>query len=161
MTHIDDFLRIWWKEPEKLVTLKKTYTYSYQSFRSTIGYQGRERETALPNPNKPSLPQECLFYKSHDDTALRVAYQGNLRSMGNHKCSRWYFKFDEKECSGPATIEALIHQIYPAGTPNVHHNHHLEGYCENLRRGLITVGLWVGPCVGRVKGDATQCPGSW
>ena len=98
--------------------------------------------------------QECSFNKLQDNTALRVSFQGNLRAMSNGHCNRWYFKFNGNECSGPMTIEALIHQNYPSGNPNVHHNHQFEGYCENLARGTVTVELWVGSCIGRNQGDA-------
>jgi len=90
--------------------------------------------------------QKCSFNKLHDNTALRVSYQGNVRVYSDHKCNRWYFKFNGNECSGPLPIESVVHI---GGLYNI-----LEGYCENLARGTISVELWVGKCSRYPLGDA-------
>ena len=99
--------------------------------------------------------QECSFNKLEGDTALKVAFQGNMRVWGSGvKCNRWYFKFNGNECSGPMTIEAVVYNGWSSGNPNLHHHRSFEGYCENLPRGVIDVELWVGWCSGQPRGDA-------
>ena len=71
------------------------------------------------------------------------------------KCNRWFFKFNGNECSGPMTIEAVVYNHWPSGSPNLLHHRSLEGYCENILHGRVTVELWVGQCPsGHTVGDA-------
>ena len=72
---------------------------------------------------------------------MRVYGSGN-------KCSRWYFKFNGNECSGPMTIEAAVYNYWPSGNPNLLHHRSFEGYCENIPQGAVRVELWVGQCGG-------------
>ena len=70
------------------------------------------------------------------------------------KCNRWYFKFNNKECSGPMTIEAAVYNNM-VKYHNLLHHRSFEGYCENIPQGAVRVELWVGPCGGRYTlGDA-------
>ena len=94
------------------------------------------------------LFQECSFNKLHDNTALKVSYQGNVRVYSNAKCNRWYFKFNGNECNGPLSIESVVYNYWPGGLSSNHRNHFFEGYCENLARGTVSVELWVGKCSG-------------
>jgi len=89
---------------------------------------------------------ECSFKKLHDRTALKVSYQGNIRVWTNGGCCRWFFKFNDYECSGPMTIDSVLYNGWPSGNPNIHRHHSIEGYCENLPRGTVHVELWVGKC---------------
>ena len=77
-----------------------------------------------------------------------------MRVYGDFKCNRWYFKFNGNECSGPMTIEAVVYNYWPSGTPNLHHHRSFEGYCENIPQGAVRVELWVGKCTGVTLGDA-------
>ena len=71
------------------------------------------------------------------------------------KCNRWFFKFNGNECSGPMTIEAVVYNAWPSGSPNLLHHRSFEGYCENIPQGRVTVELWVGQCPsGHALGDA-------
>ena len=70
------------------------------------------------------------------------------------KCNRWYFKFNNQECSGPMTIEAVVYNEWPSGSPNLLHHRSFEGYCENIPQGAVTVELWVGQCSGVTLGNA-------
>jgi len=97
---------------------------------------------------------ECSFNKLHDNTALRVSYQGNTRVTSNTKCSRWHFKFNSNECSGPLPIESVVYNHWLGGVADNYRSHFFEGYCENLARGTISVELWVGKCSGYSLGDA-------
>ena len=70
------------------------------------------------------------------------------------KCNRWYFKFNNKECSGPMTIEAVVYNSM-VQYHNLLHHRSFEGYCENIPQGAVRVELWVGPCGGsHTLGDA-------
>ena len=101
--------------------------------------------------------QDCSFNKLQSVTALKVSFQGVMRVYGSGtKCSRWYFKFNGNECSGPMTIEALVYNAWPSGSPNLLHHRSFEGYCENIPRGELRVELWVGQCPsGHTLGDAS------
>ena len=63
-------------------------------------------------------------------------------------CNRWFFKFNENECSGPMTIEAALYNNRPSGKLDLLHYKSFEGYCENIPQGRVTVQLWVGQCHG-------------
>ena len=101
------------------------------------------------------LFQDCSFKKLQSDTALKVSFQGNMRVYGSgNKCNRWYFKFNSNECSGPMTIEAVVYNGWPSGSPNLLHHRSFEGCCENIPRGAVRVELWVGKCSGQTLGNA-------
>ena len=103
-----------------------------------------------------SLLQECSFNKLASDTSLKVSFQGNMRVLGSTRCSRWYFKFNRNECSGPMTIEARVYNDWSSGNTNIEQLHHrsFEGYCENIPQGAVRVELWVGQCGSRTLSDA-------
>ncbi len=90
--------------------------------------------------------QTCSFNKTYDNTSLRVLYEGTLRSHGSAVCNRWYFTFDGAECKKPATIEGVV---YVASTQvNPHRHRHIEGYCNQVPKGHVRVGFWIGKCEG-------------
>ena len=70
------------------------------------------------------------------------------------KCNRWFFRFNDKECSGPMTIEAVVYNIWQSGNPNLQHHRSFEGYCENVPQGKVSVELWIGRCPGEPLGVA-------
>ena len=86
--------------------------------------------------------------KNYPDTALLVYYAGNLRISGcDNCCSRWYFTFNGAECSSPGTIDGAFY-LYRLGLKlNPHHHRHIEGHCNNIQKGKVRVGFWVGKCV--------------
>ena len=94
------------------------------------------------------LFQECSFNKLHDNTALKVSYHGNVNVYTSKGCNRWYFKFNGNECSGPLSIDSVVYNRWAGGISTIHRNHFIEGYCENLARGTVSVELWVGRCSG-------------
>lgn len=101
------------------------------------------------------LFQDCSFNKLLSDTALKVSFQGTMRVLGSgEKCNRWYFKFNNNECSGPMTIDAVVHNSWPSGSPNLLHHRSFEGYCENIPQGAVRVELWVGQCGSYTLGNA-------
>ena len=78
-------------------------------------------------------------------------YAGSLRSFGSGVCSRWYFTFDGAECTVPATIEGIV---YVTSTQvNPHRHRHIEGYCNQVPKGHIRVGFWIGKCENYDLGD--------
>ena len=78
-----------------------------------------------------------------------------MRVLSSSKCNRWFFKFNGNECSGPMTIEAVVYNHWPSGSPNLLHHRSFEGYCENILQGSVTVELWVGKCISSTLGDAS------
>ncbi|XP_062506147.1 collagen triple helix repeat-containing protein 1-like [Corticium candelabrum] len=92
------------------------------------------------------LIQNCNFRKHDSNSALHVAYAGNLRvycSSGSC-CSRWYFTFNGNECSGLMTIEGVVYG-QPAND-NPHRHRQIEGYCENIPAGQVIIGFNIGNC---------------
>ena len=72
------------------------------------------------------------------------------------KCNRWYFKFNNKECSGPMTIEAVVYNSM-VKYHNLLHHRSFEGYCENIPQGAVRVELWIGQCLSyQALGDAVS-----
>ena len=100
------------------------------------------------------LFNKCSFNKLHDNTALRVSYQGNVLVNGDDVCNRWYFKFNGNECSGPLSIESVVYYNWLNEVSIILRSHFFEGYCENLARGTVSVELWVGKCPNTSMGDA-------
>ena len=101
------------------------------------------------------LQQDCSFNKLQSNSALRVSFQGTLRLNSHGKCSRWYFKFNGNECSGPMTIEAVVYSGWPSGrVPDLQYHRSFEGYCENIPQGAVRVELWVGQCSSYTLGDS-------
>ena len=78
-------------------------------------------------------------------------YEGTLRSYGNPSCNRWYFTFDEAECTKPATIEGIVYVRSTTVHPQRHR--HIEGYCNQVPKGHIRVGFWIGKCEGYSVGN--------
>ena len=78
-------------------------------------------------------------------------YGGTLRSYGSNVCNRWYFTFDGAECTKPATIEGIVY--VGSTTLNPHRHHHIEGYCNQVPKGHVRVGFWIGKCESYSLGD--------
>ena len=93
------------------------------------------------------LLQDCQFTKHREDTALRVVFQGNIRSTGcAFCCKRWFITFNGAECSGPMPIDAAL-WIRNSDEDN-HRPGAIEGYCDNIHKGKIRVGINIGNCPG-------------
>ena len=91
--------------------------------------------------------QDCQFTKIKDDTALRVVYQGNVYVGGcANCCKRWFITFNGAECSGPLPIDAVL-WIGNKDEDN-HRPGFIEGYCNNIHKGKIRVGINIGNCAG-------------
>ena len=85
-------------------------------------------------------------------------YAGNLRSYGSRNCNRWYFTFDGAECTKPATIEGVV--LVLSTTSNPYRHRHIEGYCNQVPKGHIRVGFWIGKCESYSLGGGSTGWGS-
>ena len=74
-----------------------------------------------------------------------MVFAGNLRVWCASCCSRWFFTFNNQECTEPAAIEGMT---FTAVANNVHRHSQIEGYCENIPSGEIRVGFNIGLCSG-------------
>ncbi|CAH3129602.1 unnamed protein product [Porites lobata] len=107
------------------------------------------------NDNKDNgLVKDCVFTKNFSDTALHVAWTGALRI---HRCTscckRWYFTFNGAECSAPLPIDGIVY-MWQGNTQDLHRVRHIEGHCNNIHKGKVRVGFWVGNCPSNKPGDA-------
>ena len=102
-----------------------------------------------PSDRIIKFPQQtCAFHKCHSNTLLHVYYSGNIRISGcSQCCNRWYFTFNNAECSSPGAIDAALYQAH-AGDLNKHEHGHIEGYCGGIPAGNVEVKINVGECVG-------------
>ena len=83
-----------------------------------------------------------MFYSG----ALRIMYCGGC-------CKRWFFTFNGAECSGPMPIDGILYLQSTSGHQPLRVRH-IEGYCENIPRGVVRVGFNVGNCAGYGNADA-------
>ena len=85
--------------------------------------------------------------KNFSDTALHVYWTGSLRVYScSACCKRWYFTFNGAECSAPLPIDGVMYVAIKSVDP--HRVRHIEGYCNNVLKGKVRVGFWVGKCHG-------------
>ena len=91
--------------------------------------------------------QTCDFQKAYSNSALRITYQGDMRlvSCSSNCCRRWFITINYAECSSPAPIDAIIYSNGVSGL-NLHRPGTLDGFCNNIPAGRVTVGLSVGKC---------------
>ncbi|XP_022084696.1 collagen triple helix repeat-containing protein 1-like [Acanthaster planci] len=95
----------------------------------------------------------CTIQKRYSNSALYVAYGGNLRLYGcDACCKRWYFTFNNNECS-PVPIDGVVYQ-HNTYHMNLHRHRNIEGYCHTLGAGQIDVRFAVGDCNGYGNADA-------
>ncbi|XP_077996719.1 collagen triple helix repeat-containing protein 1-like [Glandiceps talaboti] len=100
------------------------------------------------------LIKTCSFKKLYSNTALYVAYGGNMRSYGcSGCCIRWFFRFNGNECSNPTAIDGIIYQTNTHYI-NLHRHYNVEGICQGLSAGDIDVSYYVGACSGHGYYDA-------
>ena len=94
--------------------------------------------------------------KNFTDTALHVYFAGNLRIYNcDGCCSRWYFTFSGAECSSPGPIDGAFF-MQTGKNHNLHRHRHIEGHCNNIQKGKVRVGFWVGKCAtGHDSADAS------
>ena len=87
-----------------------------------------------------------MFTKNFSDTSLHVYWTGALRIYQcTNCCKRWYFTFNGAECSGPLPIDGIVF-LGATKSQNPHRVRHIEGHCNNIHKGKVRVGFWVGNC---------------
>ena len=97
--------------------------------------------------------QDCVFTKNFSDTSLHVYWTGALRIYScNRCCKRWYFTFNGTECSGPLPIDGVVY-MRTGGNKNLHRVRHIQGHCNNIHKGKVRVGFWIGNCPGYGNAD--------
>ena len=110
-----------------------------------------------------SFTQECVFTKNFSDTSLLVSWTGTLRVYRcTTCCKRWYFTFNGAECSGPLPIDGIVY-LGAAGSQDPHRVRHIEGHCNNIHKGKVRVGFWVGQTAEMITMPTlagNQCRGS-
>ncbi|XP_078368055.1 collagen triple helix repeat-containing protein 1-like [Oculina patagonica] len=107
------------------------------------------------------LIKNCEFVKNFTDTALHVYFAGNLRIAScDICCNRWYFTFNGVECGSPGPIDGAFY-MKTGKNHNLHRHRHIEGHCNNIHKGKVRVGFWVGKCTtGQNLADAYTTWGS-
>ncbi|CAH3192756.1 unnamed protein product [Porites evermanni] len=123
------------------------------------GSRGKQGPRAIQVPRDQPVQQEakeCVFKKTFDSTALRVFWNGDFRiSNCDDCCNRWYFTFNGAECASPGAIDGIVYvSLGTKWRKNPHRPRHVEGICEELHKGTVRVGFWVGKCASRKPGDA-------
>ncbi|XP_078368037.1 collagen triple helix repeat-containing protein 1-like [Oculina patagonica] len=115
------------------------------------------KECAWKNLNDDKdhgLIKDCMFTKNFSDTALRVYWSGDFRIYGcDSCCKRWYFTFNGAECAAPLPIDGIVY-MYQGSGKSPHRVRHIEGHCNNIHKGRVRVGFWVGNCAGYGSVDA-------
>ena len=92
--------------------------------------------------------QECLFTKNVSDTSLHVYWTGVLRITNcDNCCKRWYFTFNGAECAAPLPIDGVVY-MGKTKSQNIHRVNNIEGHCNNIHKGKVRVGFWIGNCAG-------------
>ena len=86
-----------------------------------------------------------MFTKIRADTSLRVVYQGNFWLSCNNCCKRWFISFNGAECNGPMALDAVL---WVRKAVEEHKPGSIEGYCQNIHKGKIRVGINIGNCKG-------------
>jgi len=106
------------------------------------------------------LIKDCVFTKNFSDTALHVYWTGNLRIYKcTACCKRWYFTFNGAECSTPLPIDGVVY-MWQGNTQDLHRVRHIEGHCNNVHKGKVRVGFWVGDCQSG-SGNAGDAMTGW
>ena len=99
--------------------------------------------------------QDCVFTKNFSDTSLHVAWTGCFRVHDcKNCCKRWYFTFNGAECSAPLPIDGAVYLGHVSVAQDPHRVRHIEGRCNNIHKGKVRVGFWVGNCRGFGNADA-------
>ena len=98
--------------------------------------------------------QDCVFSKNFSDTSLHVYSTGALRIYKcTTCCRRWYFTFNGAECSSPLPIDGIVY-MWQGNGQDLHRVRNIEGHCNNIHKGRVRVGFWVGDCAHGAKADA-------
>ena len=53
--------------------------------------------------------------------------------------------FNGAECSAPLPIEGVVYMA-SGSNRDLHRVRHIEGHCNNIHKGKVRVGFWIGNC---------------
>ena len=70
---------------------------------------------------------------------------------------RWFFTFNDTECSAPLPIEGIVYMAtgaHPNPVKDLHRVRHIEGVCNEHTAGNVRIGFHVGNCPGVTGADA-------
>eukprot|EP00118_Oscarella_pearsei_P018614 m.191352 g.191352 ORF g.191352 m.191352 type:complete len:247 (+) comp39447_c2_seq13:184-924(+) len=102
------------------------------------------------------LIYDCSFTKKDGITSLKVSYAANTRVQcpGKECCGRWFFTFNGRECSSPMAIDGVVYINDGKNNGlNPLRSRVIEGVCDKLPAGSITVSVHVGNCHGYATSD--------
>ena len=95
-----------------------------------------------------------MLTKNVSDTSLHVYWTGAFRVDGCSNFSRrWYFTFNGAECAAPLPIDGVASRAAESGK-NLLRVRHIKGHCNNIHKGEVRLGFWVGNCQGYGKAGA-------
>ena len=139
-------------ESVSIIVLKDANCVSGREFLSAFNHSSVSFDKLITSILLSYL-QECILTKNFSDTVLHVYWTGVLRVTScTTCCKRWYFTFNGAECSGPLPIDGIVYLGRAAQNP--HRVRHIEGHCNNVHKGKVRVGFWVGNCRGLGNADA-------
>ena len=78
---------------------------------------------------------------------LPYMFTGRVRWGFTAVMAAWYFTFDGAECSGPLPIDGVAY-MQTGASQDIHRVRHIEGHCNNIDKGQVRVGFWIGNCNG-------------
>ena len=61
-----------------------------------------------------------------------------------------FVTFNGAECGSPGSIDGAFYMAKGIGH-SLHRHRHIEGHCNNIHKGKVRVGFWVGKCVSGDK----------
>ncbi len=103
---------------------------------------------------------KCPYVKNYDSTALRLVWNGTLRSSYgvNGQCKEWYFTIDGQECSKPAAVEGVKYSYVAGGSwVDLHQVHTIEGICSQaggaINKGTRNIEFRIRNCAGYSAND--------
>lgn len=83
--------------------------------------------------------------KKENNTAIRISYTDNLRTLGPNKACRWELKVN----GNSSTIQPLVYDFFASlQGENPHRSRTLVGYFKGLTAGTHEIQVWVGPTPG-------------
>ncbi|XP_013405851.1 collagen triple helix repeat-containing protein 1-like [Lingula anatina] len=99
------------------------------------------------------------YNKKSSISGLKVLWSGNAQELGvPYGCSRWYFTFNDNECSNPGKIESIKFNVYYEALNEVVYFNNpftVQGTCQGISAGDVTVTLKVGLCGLNYVGQET------
>lgn len=121
---------------------------------------------ATDNSTDDDPLQSCTISKQSADSALRVAWDGNIALNDcNQCCMRWFITIDGQECANPGPVDGALVQNTVGAAYDLGRPASIVGICRGITtdEGLLEAGehsveLLVGPCRVTDEGLAVDVP---